>query len=283
MHTDMSGDMDRQIHDSVFINSIDRIDRIKKYVSRTFGVKEEYLKEEADLNEILNQLERENNPLLEELDEEVWLFRAEQDMGESTIPANRTANKNSFYNRSKAKDYIDKYWKNYNPAYPSFHGGGGDCANFVSQVLFAGGMPWVDDRNPAHYTWFTNWYCKPGASNKDGDRRITLSWKVAAAFKRHWETRAARQIIVRYKDAIENMKQLSREVYVGDAVQFCYANGTPYHTLAVTGYAWDTAAGVNDIVLASHTMDSNKRSLYNTMLNYPKDYQLRIYVMKESE
>ena len=79
------------------------------------------------------------------------------------------------------------------------------------------------------------------------------------------------------------MLDLSNQVFIGDPVQFCYASGVPYHTLIVTGYAWDKAAGVSDIVLASHTIDSNRRSLYNTMLKYPKDYQLRFYVIKEGE
>lgn len=203
--------------------------------------------------------------------------------GEKFSKATRPNDKNSFYNRSKAKQYIDTYWNNYNPAYPTFHGGGGDCANFVSQVLYAGGMPWIDDGNPDHYTWFTNWYCKPGATNRDGDRRVSLSWKVAAAFKKNWETRAAKQVVISYKDAIESMNELAFQVYVGDPVQFCYANGVPYHTLVVTGFAWDQAAGLNDIVLASHTIDSNRRSLYYTIQKFPKDYHLRFYVIKDGE
>ncbi len=37
--------------------------------------------------------------------------------------------------------YAQKYWNNYNPAYPDFNGqgAGGDCTNFVSQALKAGG------------------------------------------------------------------------------------------------------------------------------------------------
>ena len=45
------------------------------------------------------------------------------------------------YDRSKALAYGDKYCINYNPAYNSYKGRGGDCANFVSQCLYAGGFP----------------------------------------------------------------------------------------------------------------------------------------------
>ena len=44
------------------------------------------------------------------------------------------------YNVSKAIAYADKYCINYNSSYNSYKGRGGDCANFVSQCLFAGGF-----------------------------------------------------------------------------------------------------------------------------------------------
>ena len=44
------------------------------------------------------------------------------------------------YNVSSAIAYADKYCINYNSSYNSYKGMGGDCANFVSQCLFAGGF-----------------------------------------------------------------------------------------------------------------------------------------------
>lgn len=277
-------DIEKQIHDSVLLDSVNRKERLIKYINKNFSIPEEQLENDKALVDIIMQLQGKLSPMIYEYNEDIWNFLAiNMTVDEKEILNSREVGKNNFYNRSKAKAYIDNYWENYNPAYPTFHGGGGDCANFVSQVIYAGGMPWVDDGNPNHYTWFNNWYCKPGASNKDGDKRISLSWKLAASFKRHLEKRAAKTLVISYKDAIHNMKDLSRQVFVGDPVQFCYADGTPYHTLIVTGYAWDKAAGLSDIVLASHTIDSNRRSLYNTMLKYPKEYHLRFYVIKEGE
>lgn len=54
--------------------------------------------------------------------------------------ATKINNYNS-YNRIAARDYAYKYWSSYNPAYTSYKGNGGDCANFVSQCLHAGGIP----------------------------------------------------------------------------------------------------------------------------------------------
>ena len=45
------------------------------------------------------------------------------------------------YNVTEAVNYAKKYWSNYNPNYPNCNDIGGDCANFVSQCLYAGGIP----------------------------------------------------------------------------------------------------------------------------------------------
>jgi Putative amidase domain len=44
------------------------------------------------------------------------------------------------YSGAKAAAYANTYWSSYNPGYPSFANQGGDCTNFVSQALYAGGI-----------------------------------------------------------------------------------------------------------------------------------------------
>ncbi len=46
----------------------------------------------------------------------------------------------SGYSADKAVSYADKYYKNYNTNYSNYNSIGGDCANFVSQCLHAGGV-----------------------------------------------------------------------------------------------------------------------------------------------
>ena len=53
------------------------------------------------------------------------------------------------YNADKAIAYSNKYWKHYNHDYHDYRNEGGDCCNFVSQCLYAGGLPWTS-------TWFPN-------------------------------------------------------------------------------------------------------------------------------
>ena len=44
------------------------------------------------------------------------------------------------YSPSKARNYAQKWWDGHNPNYKSNENNGGDCANFVSQCLYAGGF-----------------------------------------------------------------------------------------------------------------------------------------------
>lgn len=55
------------------------------------------------------------------------------------------------YTPARAAAYADQYWKNYNRSYREYRGV--DCANFVSQCLFAGGMPKTDDWYPQSVNW----------------------------------------------------------------------------------------------------------------------------------
>ena len=63
----------------------------------------------------------------------------------STVEPMKNVDNWSNYNRIAARDYARKWWgpytSNYNPAYNNYVGKGGDCANFVSQCVYAGGVP----------------------------------------------------------------------------------------------------------------------------------------------
>jgi len=66
-----------------------------------------------------------------------------------------TASATSGYNGAAAAAYADTYWQTYNPAWPSFASQGGDCANFVSQALYAGGIAM---RTSPPYSGNAAWY-----------------------------------------------------------------------------------------------------------------------------
>ncbi len=71
------------------------------------------------------------------------------------------------YDRIKAVQYAETWWNSYNPRFPKFSV---DCTNFVSQCLYAGGMPMVGypERGKGWWMQNNNW---------------SYSWTVAHAFR----------------------------------------------------------------------------------------------------
>jgi len=65
----------------------------------------------------------------------------------------------SGYNGATAATYADQYWSTYNPRWPSFATSGGDCTNFVSQALYAGGIAM---RLTPPYSGTPAWYMTGG-------------------------------------------------------------------------------------------------------------------------
>jgi hypothetical protein len=62
-----------------------------------------------------------------------------------------------FYNRTAAIRYATTWALNYNPFWvsdASINGGGGDCTNFISQSLFAGGWSMIDGPKRDYRAWY---------------------------------------------------------------------------------------------------------------------------------
>lgn len=247
--------------------------RIKNWLDINFGIRLSENLEDEKLCDILLQILREDMNMDEEIKEDikVFLFQSKKDYNDvSVIRQNNIVSK---YDRQRAKDYIDKYWKDYNTLYPSFKDGGGDCTNFVSQVLFAGGMEWVYDGKLDHYTWYSNWYCFTGATNEDGDRRVSLSWKVASTFMLHWSIRASYHYKLTFENALIEFDDIVQKMNIADIVQFCDDKGIAWHSLAIT------KKNNNDLILASHTRDSNSRSLKSSLTKLPSTNIVRFYII----
>lgn len=64
-----------------------------------------------------------------------------------------TNRNDSSFNISEACNYAETYALNPNPKYKSFEGIGGDCTNFISQILIAGGFKQTPDWKPYTNAW----------------------------------------------------------------------------------------------------------------------------------
>lgn len=108
--------------------------------------------DESDLFEINTLSEEGAQELMER-----GLLQADFGDADETVSDEDSASLMAFayypdYDVNKAVAYAEQYWggvdgaktpENYNPAYANFNSVGGDCANFTSQCIYAGGMPQV--------------------------------------------------------------------------------------------------------------------------------------------
>lgn len=141
------------------------------------------------------------------------------------------------YDREAAVAYAHRWAMGRNPAYLDFHGIGGDCTNFISQCLKAGG-------SPQNYTKDTGWYY------------ISASNRAAA-----WTSVVQ---LYRFLTANEQTGPKARvvpiaQVQPGDVIQLAFSPDLYGHSLMVV------QAGVpavpQTVLVATHTFDADNRPL----------------------
>jgi hypothetical protein len=155
---------------------------------------------------------------------------------------------NSGYNRTNAYNYMTQWTttKNLNQ-YADFSGLGGDCTNYVSQVVRAGGMAFTStSSNPTHNHWY--YYNSTWGTGR------TSTWTHAHWFRRHWGAvngegikRAYRMRVYTVSDALSNINTIRADVWRGDVIQHVRnSDGETYHSQAV--YAYPTG----DVTVSEH-------------------------------
>lgn len=175
------------------------------------------------------------------------------------------------YIASDAVQYAETYWDNYNPAFNSYSS---DCANFVSQCLYAGGMVQTQDWHMneikiwgIHIGWDTtnNWTVA-----------INLASYVSDNFAFHHSVKNSdlgycgdyRNPLVRYLDYI----------HPGDVMLYQWGTGG-YHVAIVTESSW--LMGTN---ITQHTTDRENVSFnYNYILSYDDACETRLWQHAMSE
>ncbi|MEW1906569.1 MULTISPECIES: amidase domain-containing protein [unclassified Streptomyces] len=139
--------------------------------------------------------------------------------------------------------YAEKYWTNYNPAYPNFNGAGagGDCTNFVSQSLKAGGWKHA----PGYVYDYTRWF---GTADIQSHSFIGVNeWS--------WFAQNSKRTT-----SLANVYQLD----VGDVLQVDFnKDGSKDHTMIVTS----RRNGVP--YLTYHSTNTLRRSVTSIISSYP--------------
>jgi hypothetical protein len=156
-------------------------------------------------------------------------------------PKNFTA---TGYDYKAMATYAEKYWSNYNTAYPNFNGqgAGGDCTNFVSQALKAGGWKHV----PGYVYDYTRWFGNADIQSHSFIGVNEWSW-FALNSKRG--------------TSLANVYQMD----VGDVLQVDFdKDGSKDHTMIVT---YRSPQGVP--YLTYHSTNTFRRSVASIIASYP--------------
>jgi hypothetical protein len=130
------------------------------------------------------------------------------------------------YNRAAAVLYALRYIQYYNPAYPDWTRLGGDCTNFISQCLYAGGMPMrgVPGTREAAENW-NNWF---SIGNETNVVNVSSTWRGTAAFRDYWQ---------RHASGFRTFFAMDLEAYtygqIGDVISLLNVGGTPYHMVII--------------------------------------------------
>ncbi|MCI8331467.1 MAG: amidase domain-containing protein [Clostridiales bacterium] len=156
------------------------------------------------------------------------------------------------YDREAAVAYAHEWAFKRNPRYLNFAGIGGDCTNFISQCLLAGGAP-------MNYEKTFGWYYT-NASNR------APAWTSV----QYLYNFLVRDTSIGPKGKEVGITQLEK----GDVVQLSFDGLAFHHSLLVvhTGVKKDLA----QLLLATHSLDADDRPL--SSYQYVKARFVKIYV-----
>lgn len=185
---------------------------------------------------------------------------AENQLSSAKSPISRAATLSS-YSGEDAAAYAKKYADGNNSTYP--HYATGDCTNFVSQCIYAGGIKMDGSNNKSGtYDSTTDWYCIY-INSFLGFRQyaVTTSWIRVADFNTYMSSLAT-------KSTKTTISSLISACEVGDPVLLAdKTTGTPYHAIIISGKDSSTAyysghtTSRNNVDVKDH-LDQNSDKFY---------------------
>ncbi|CAK7285012.1 amidase domain-containing protein [Streptomyces misionensis] len=162
-------------------------------------------------------------------------------------PANPKQLTGGAYDYKAMVAYAQKYWNHYNPDYPDYNGAGagGDCTNFVSQVLKAGGWKHV----PGYTDDYTKWF---GNADIQSDSFVGVN-------EFSWFALSSKRVT-----PLANVYQAD----LGDVIQMDFdRDGSKDHSMVVT---YRDGSGVPYVTY--HSTNTYNRSVASLVASYPTAY-----------
>ncbi|MFH8409398.1 amidase domain-containing protein [Streptomyces sp. NPDC018019] len=146
------------------------------------------------------------------------------------------------YDYAAMAAYTEKYWRNYNPEYRKFNAAGGDCTNFLSQALKAGGWKAEGGSASDYRKW---WY--------DADYQSD-SWVGANEWS--WYALNSKRVT-----SLANVYQMD----IGDVMQMDFdGDGSKDHSMMTT---YRSSYGVP--YLTYHSTNTYRKSVASIIASYP--------------
>lgn len=144
------------------------------------------------------------------------------------------------YDRRAALAYAERWARDRNPQYYDYSDLGGDCTNFCSQVLHAGGCR-------MNYSKIKGWYYIDGNDKSP-------SWTGVNFFY---------GFLVGYKDVGPSAVEVeARDISIGDIIQLSFVNNNSYnHSLVVVEHGFP--ADISNIRISTHTINRYHYPLAN--------------------
>ncbi|HJD23708.1 MAG TPA: amidase domain-containing protein [Firmicutes bacterium] len=143
------------------------------------------------------------------------------------------------YDRAKAVAYAHQWAYSRNPAYYDFSAIGGDCTNFVSQCLRAGGAP-------MNYTPGTGWFYHSASSRAPAWTGVEPLYRFLTGNK---------------GAGPYALPSSERDMRPGDIVQLSFDGVKFSHSLLVVEIREDPFSAQPEILVATHSDDSDYRPL----------------------
>ena len=212
-------------------------------------------------------------------------------LNDSDDPMKSIYNEYDIYNKERAVDYALKWYDGHNPGY--YYYDKGDCANFVSQCLYAGGMDICDEWHYDYtlkewdelnfYSLLVGYYL-----NKEEWIRwdISKTWRLATQQYEYISKSDYCEEVIK----INSVKELEEAVqnkdiekgdllYVADDTLFhTLRNRDPYHATIIS----EVDLNNKNLLYAAHTDSYKDRSVKDVLIN-GKDDNRRVYVIKMKE
>lgn len=174
-------------------------------------------------------------------------------------------------------EYANKNWNQYVPAYPNCSNLGGDCANFASQCMLAGGNHYTG--NWKVYRKNNNYSAPSDTTQLDNSWELcapnTSPWISASEFGNFWKENAGYyaakgSYIIEHPDEIWNLN-----IGTGDVIQKAGSTilgglGKSKHTMYITSYG--SYNNNNSYVVTYHSTNTSAVNLLQLCAADPNSY-----------